>query len=275
MASKKAKTVSIEDEARQLSAETVHEVWADADLLVFNARTCVESLTNAKELLSNTLIGFDPASITRFGAIISAFKRAAVAAAQADRAPDTELAQALLQAWPLRSQLLTTAQLASAKGLVPAPAVKAIAKGSGPIDCASDLRQLAELFEKNWETLGKRWGVDQADLQKARALGDFIGKRIRPSKTKRPTDAEAKKARLERNRYFTLMRNARKALFGAAALAYGEDELHEKYPALAANRALPAPAPKAPPAAEPAPKKKPAKAPPAEPAAVTVDEVEG
>lgn len=256
-----SKTLTIEQEAARIPAEHTLHRNVESDLIVANARTCVEGLISARSLLEAELKKFDFARVTRLQSIASAYKKASLAVAYAEPSVKVDLHDALAKAWPLRRSLLKRAELAADEGLVPAKTVEAIAKGSGPLDSGNDLSELADLFTEHWETLGKRWGVTQAHLDEAYALAKTIKAQTRPNRQKALTPKELVAARLLRDRLFTLLWNARKELWPAAAIVWGEDEIDAKFPALSAARRE-SPSEKK---AAPAPPKKEAPAPTPEP----------
>jgi hypothetical protein len=259
----KPKPLSVDDEAKRIAPEHTQTFMAEIDLVIANVRRGAESLGNARSLIESQLKQYDASLATRYSAIATALGKAVAQVAYAEKGVNLELAQALERMWPIRKRLLATAELASLNGLIPSKTFEKIVQGRGTIDASKDVLELVDLVRKHWETIGQRWGVSKDDLDAATAVAETVRKHTKPARARPMTDAQLKAARLHRDRLFTLLANTRTALWKAAAVAFGEDEIHEKFPALQAQRRVVSkPAPDAPEPAKAAKKGKRPLAPP-------------
>ena len=92
----------------------------------------------------------------------------------------SDLKVELATAYKLRELLLTSAVSLVAAGALDARAVAAIQSGSGSIDCAQDLIDLAALFRANVDKVAGRTPVTADDLRAAATLGTALLARLKP-----------------------------------------------------------------------------------------------
>jgi len=89
--------------------------------------------------------------------------------------PGTSLdspAQPLLEeGLPLRQKLLTVAKALADTGLLDQTRVAQIQSGTGFVDAAGDLMQLAELFTAAWPSIGERVWITEDEVKRAREVG--------------------------------------------------------------------------------------------------------
>jgi len=92
----------------------------------------------------------------------------------------SDLKVELAAAYKLRELLLTSAVALVAAGVLDARAVATIQSGSGSIDCAQDLIDLAALFRANVDKIAGRSAVTADDLRAAATLGTALLARLKP-----------------------------------------------------------------------------------------------
>jgi len=132
--------------------------------------------------------------------------------------PDSALPTRLTRARQVRKGLLHIAQGAAALGLVPSAAVKRIAKGSGSLDTARDLIELAMLFRDFDAACRGKLTIDTRFLDEATELGTWLRDTLRPADAMpRPKDVEIREATLDRARIWTLLSEAYDELLRVAA----------------------------------------------------------
>jgi hypothetical protein len=102
-----------------------------------------------------------------------------IAIRQADG--DEALRPLFVEASPLRERLLRSAELLAYFGAVSAQHVTAIRSGTGYLDAANDLIELARLFRTHWGEVAGRTPITQAEVSRAAELGalllDALGRR--------------------------------------------------------------------------------------------------
>lgn len=220
-------------EAQALPLSGVLDFKADAKLVVANARVGAEALQGAEALLAAQLRRWDGSLARHYAAVADAFERACREVARVkSRGPNRTLAQALAEAWPLRRKLLLLARLLADEGLVRAATVKLISRGGGAVDAADDLEDLARLFTGAWRQIDGKVPITRAQLERASTLAATLRQEAGLSRQRRLVPPELRRAREVRVRLFTLLRLARDAAWPYAALAFGEDEVEQKFPPL-------------------------------------------
>lgn len=237
------KKLTPEDEAKKLKGRLVLATNGDFKVIAANVADGAKALAAADTVLRSQLKAWDAQGAKRYAALGAAFRRAAHEIARNEAAPNPVLPAALEEAWPLRRTLLARAQIARAEGLVDQALIDSILKGAGGLDCADDLDDLAELFEKTFATTGKALLVTEAMLARARELASTIRKGMRPEKQQRFTDAQLRAARVQRDRLYTLLTLAHEELWPFAALAFGRADVERAFPAPLSRRVDPAPEP--------------------------------
>ena len=160
----------------------------------------------------------------------------------------------LTEAAVLRSLLLSTAGAMVLAGVLPAPAIERIRRGSGPIDLASDLVGLAALYRKHPDAMTAQRLVTGAHLDQAAQLGTELLTRLKPAGTRTSTARSGQADVVARDRLATLLWQRHGELRKAAYYLWGDDfERHapalqsRKNPRKSIPPAPPKPSPSAPP----------------------------
>jgi hypothetical protein len=146
-----------------------------------------------------------------------------------------ELRTDLAEAATLRSLLLSTAGAMVLAGMLPAPAVERIRRGSGAIDLASDLVGLAALYRKHPEAMTAQKLVTGAHLDRAAQLGTELLSRLKPAGTRVASTRSGQADVLARDRLATLLWQRHGELRKAAYYVWG-DEFERHLPALQSRR---------------------------------------
>jgi len=143
----------------------------------------------------------------------------------------TQLAEAAL----LRSLLLSTAGALVLAGVLPAPAVERIRRGSGAIDLASDLVGLAALYRKHPDSMAAQKLVTATQLDQAAQLGTELLSRLKPAGTRVAKTPNGQPDVVARDRLATLLWQRHGELRKAAYYLWGDD--FERYvPSLQSRR---------------------------------------
>lgn len=120
--------------------------------------------------------------------------------------PENALPERLARGRKLRKGLLHIARGAAALGLVPEAPVKRIAKGSGSLDTARDLVELAMLLREAEPSCRGKLVIAPQYLNEAAEVGSWLRDAIQPTNARpKPTDAELREATLDRARIWTLL----------------------------------------------------------------------
>lgn len=217
---------------------------ADARSIQLMGKQGLRSLRDARAQLATRLKDWNEEPLTRFSALLEAFAQAAVEVERSEPLANDELARDTDRGFALRRLLLNSAEGAVLAGHVPAPEFERIHKGRGRLDAANDLSALVELHRSHAAAFKNKTYVTDALLDEAAALGERLGRALKPASAKRLTPAELGKARDLRNRLFTLLSLAHDDLWNVAAFIFGKHHVDEAFPSLLAR--APAPAPKKP-----------------------------
>lgn len=209
------------DAAIGLPAESVQSPRVAARLAIANAAVgvaavlaCEARIAAECPSLSINVIRETPSIARAFGFLSAAVNRSPQA---------TELAQRVPEGYGLRNKLLSTAVALSSSGLIPAREVAAIQRGTGKIDMAEDLEQLAALFHRHEAAIQGKHPITSADLDHATSLGAQLLGLLKPSgvvKDTRPSAEIAETVEL-RDRFFTLLVNHYEEVWKAGAHLWG------------------------------------------------------
>lgn len=143
----------------------------------------------------------------RIEALVNATEAASRAAARLEKSANAHEAD-LARLWPLRALLLSMAEVLAGAGYLPMTVVDAIRAGTGNLDAAKDLIDLADLFTKNARKLvGKMGPITKDDLIEAKQLGTRLVSTVKPTGTRapKPIDLQRKEALNLRDRLNTLL----------------------------------------------------------------------
>ncbi len=230
-------TVALLEEARALPGGSLATLTLDPRLVLANARIGLEALRTALPSLRAQLKGWDEASLESYEALLTLFAEACRARDAARGSGNgAQLAAVTKEAWPLRRKLLLIARILVDEDLLRPTVVKAVARGGGPRDCGDDLEALARAFTDAWRHVQGKVPVTLAELDRARALSAQLLELARPSGQRRFASPEHRAALAQRDRLYTLLVIKRHELWPYAALAFGEVDVAERFPALGAQR---------------------------------------
>jgi hypothetical protein len=124
-----------------------------------------------------------PFSLTAMQAVPSIALATIYAAAQVDLASPGTTAALVKAASTLRGVMLSSAVTLMKAGVLPAPEVQRIMKGTGVADTAQDCVDLAQLFTTNAAAVAGKTPVTQAQIQQATQVGDALLKVLKPART--------------------------------------------------------------------------------------------
>jgi len=120
--------------------------------------------------------------------------------------PDSELPVRLTRGRQVRKGLLHIAKGAAALGLIPSARVKRIVQGSGSLDTASDLIDLALLFGEFEESCRGKVTVAPEFIAEANEIGTWLRRALRPTGAlPKARPDEIREATLIRQRIWTLL----------------------------------------------------------------------
>lgn len=122
--------------------------------------------------------------------------------------PESQLPAKLLEGRKTRKVLLHFAQAGAGLGLIPDPLVKRIVKGTGSLDAARDLIELALLLREYEPALAGQFSIDPKLLAKAADLGTWLRDALQPKNAPAKPKASAQEIRqatLDRARIWTLL----------------------------------------------------------------------
>ena len=223
-------------EARALPAAEVLPFRANGALLYHNVFDGVSAIVAERERLAAELQRFPMASVEALPDLALGL---IFAAHQVDRDPaSTGAIPALLsEAFRLREAMLTAAEALALQQLLPSPRVERIRTGSGPIDLAQDLVDLAALYRERAPAIRGKHPVTSQQIQRAAELGTELLKLLKPRALKRKPDADAALAQqvADRDRLFTLVVRRYDLVRRAGAWLFGDD-VNQRVPRLQGRR---------------------------------------
>jgi hypothetical protein len=146
-----------------------------------------------------------------------------------------DLLQKLADGAALRRKLLKAADSLAESGFLKPKEVDDIRAGTGKIDAAHDLVQLAALFLKNTAKIRGKHAITVKEIKDASETGTSLLKTLKPGRA-RPAKATPAIGVAERDRLWTLLVQGHDALWRAGAYLFGRHEVDDKVPSLQANR---------------------------------------
>lgn len=150
----------------------------------------------------------------------------------------TPLTELLVEAGPLREDLLLTAEILARRGLASAKQVAAIRSGLGHVDTANDLVALGELFDEAWSRIHDKVAVTKEMVDRAGALGIELHTALGVRQIDRTSSGPQTERRLTRAQAFTLFTKAYDACRrGMSFLRWGHGDVDDLVPSLYARRA--------------------------------------
>lgn len=151
------------------------------------------------------------------------------------RAPEPNLPALLAEAAPLREGMLVAAEALAYVGAVDRTQVAGIRSGSGHLDLANDLIELATLFGEQWSELSTKTALTRAEVDRAAELGPALVAAL--GRRDLGTDAEASAYEDERRRSFWLFFRAYEESRRAVGyLRWHEGDVDELVPSLFTTR---------------------------------------
>lgn len=162
-------------------------------------------------------------AVERLEALVNATEAASRALARLEKTTNSHEAD-LARLWPLRSILLSMAEVLAAAGLVSMTVVDSIRAGTGNLDAARDLIDLADLFTKNARKLsGKMGPIIKDDLVEAKVLGTRLAGVIKPANARAPKAIDTRRADAKdlRDRLNTLLLIDYETTWFLGAAAFG------------------------------------------------------
>lgn len=212
----------LEQEARALPADAVVPLRVNLAFARINVISAASAVLGERKAIEKKVKEPNWKAVNRLKRLVDSTRAASRALQHIDKTGTYEADVARL--WPLRSSLLSMAEVLAAAGLVSTATVAAIRAGTGNLDAARDLIDLADLFTKNARKLqGKMGPITKADLVEARELGKRLEDTIKPAKARAPKtiDAQRKDAKDLRDRLNTLLLIDYETTWFLGAAAFG------------------------------------------------------
>ncbi len=208
--------------ARLIAAADVRPCHVDVRLAIHNALTGRDAVLAVRDAIEATGFRLDIERLAAMDSIGRAVAHCARRAGDSDRS-EGAITTLLREGRPLRRLLLVSARSFSLGGRCSPAEVRRIARGSGPLDAATDLVDLALLY--NNDNLVFAGGpVTAEQVARAAAIGTALVALIRPQGVQRPTYTPAQReARTLRDRLWTLMLQAHAHVAQAAGALWGLD----------------------------------------------------
>ena len=172
-------------QAQDLDPAFVQPFRGDALLAHHNVRTGVLNVLQHANEVSQAL---PQVSIDIIKALPALAMAVVFAAKQVNRLPETtELHTLYPRVTVLRRKLLATATALASGGMLPDRDVEAIRRGKGKIDAATDLIQLASLFDRYSKEVENKHAIAADEIKEASALGTRVLTILKPSNAPRNT----------------------------------------------------------------------------------------
>ena len=153
----------LEQEARALPDDVVVPLRINLKFARINVISAASAVLGGRKAIENKVKEPNWKAVNRLKRLVDSTRAASRALRHVDKTSTYEADVARL--WPLRSSLLSMAEVLAAAGLVSTATVEAIRAGTGNLDAARDLIDLADLFTKNARKLsGKMGPITKADL---------------------------------------------------------------------------------------------------------------
>ena len=208
--------------ARLIAAADVRPCHVDVRLALHNAIVGRDAVLSARAAIEATGFRLD---VDRLGAMESLGRAVAHCARRAGDSDGVEgdVVTLLREGRPLRRLLLSAAQSYSLAGRCSAAEVRRIARGTGPLDAANDLVDLAILYA-NDDLVVAGGAVTAEQVARAAVIGNRLATLIRPRHVHRPTYTNAQReARALRDRLWTLLLRTHAHVAQAAGALWGLD----------------------------------------------------
>lgn len=192
-------------QALALAPAEVAEFHADVSLASRNVDAGVAAVIAARASIEARVSKTDWAAIAALPnlglAVCFAARRVELSSAVATGTPAL-----LAEARTLRRKLVTSADALAESGLLPEAQVAKAHRGRGPRNTASDLEDLAALFEKNAAAIKGRHPITAAQLARAKVVGATLLKVLRPKAAPRSAKSTETAAAIDaRDRLWTLL----------------------------------------------------------------------
>jgi hypothetical protein len=194
---------AVADEIASVDAESLVPISVDiphAVGIVLGAADRLQSLTDQMRALP----GFDLDAVLRIRTYAAACLHAHLVATRRRRS-DPTLSAARAEGAKLRADLLKSAELLAHFGVFDAQRVATIRSGTGHVDMANDLVELAEVYRERWSTAQAMAPVSREMVDRAAVLGLELHARLgarRGSEGNRKFAAHSQSTRI---RAFTLL----------------------------------------------------------------------
>jgi hypothetical protein len=203
----------------------------DPVLAYHNVQTAISALTPHRAALEAALPLLDHKALFDSTALAQAVVFAATQVAGKSKSLG-ETRALLTEAGTLRALLLSTADALARAGTLKMQAVDKIRAGSGPIDQAQDLVELAALFGKSAQAMKDQRLVRAEQLERASELGTILLGRIRPGRARKKEPERADAAQVAaRDQLASLLCQRYREVRKAGYYLWG-DELDSHVPAL-------------------------------------------
>lgn len=141
--------------------------------------------------------------------------------------PARELEALLQEAWPLRRLMLAQAKAAMEAGIIPRKTYREIRAGSGQLDAAQDMGDLAEVYEEYDEPLQGRSLVTRAHIARARELSVRLRNLLKPGVAKAAPTSQDNTDLMERveirDRFWTQLNKDVRIAYRMAGYLWGSN----------------------------------------------------
>jgi len=220
-------------EAMALEKREVQVVAMDAPLALHNARIGIASVMGEEARIAQQLPKVDLATLRSVETLALAYGGAM---RRLGRGGNREIASLYARASELRRIVLANAKSLAEAGVLKWDAVNRIARGRGKLDAARDCVDLAALYRANAAALKNQTPITKAQLDEMEALGQQLGRLLKPKGGKKTMTAELASALDVRDRIGTLLLARWAELWSVGAFLFGPDAIDERVPPLLSRK---------------------------------------